>query len=205
MMLCGLWGERTTDKVKLLRQFLVIMAVSFVGEILHAVLPLPIPASIYGLVLMLALLMTGALKLDAVEDAGKFMIEIMPVMFIPAGVGLMESWGELKAVLVPVLVITLVSTIVVMVVSGRVTQAVIRLEKKHKGGDPIPEEDLDKVWVKFFKVDKARTREYGGSGIGLSIVKAIMDSFQQQCGCQNYDNGVAFWFTLEADGKTEEA
>ena len=134
-MLCGLWGERTTEKVKLLRQFLVIMAVSFVGEILHAVLPLPIPASIYGLVLMLALLMTGALKLDAVEDAGKFMIEIMPVMFIPAGVGLMESWGELKAVLVPVLVITLVSTIVVMVVSGRVTQAVIRLEKKHKGGD----------------------------------------------------------------------
>ena len=72
-------------------------------------------------------------------------------------------------------------------------------------GTPIPEEDLDKVWVKFFKVDKARTREYGGSGIGLSIVKAIMDSFQQQCGCQNYDNGVAFWFTLEADGKTEEA
>lgn len=111
------------------------MAVSFVGEILHAVLPLPIPASIYGLVLMLALLMTGALKLDTVEDAGKFMIEIMPVMFIPAGVSLMESWGELKAVLVPVLVITLVSTIVVMIVSGRVTQAVIRLEKKHKGGD----------------------------------------------------------------------
>ena len=93
-MLCGLWGERTTEKVKLLRQFLVIMAVSFVGEILHAVLPLPIPASIYGLVLMLALLMTGALKLDTVEDAGKFMIEIMPVMFIPAGVGLMESWGQ---------------------------------------------------------------------------------------------------------------
>ena len=61
--------------MKLLRQFLVIMAVSFVGEILHAVLPLPIPASIYGLVLMLALLMTGALKLDAVEDAGKFMID----------------------------------------------------------------------------------------------------------------------------------
>ena len=58
-MLCGLWGERTIEKVKLLRQFLVIMAVSFVGEILHAVLPLPIPASIYGLVLMLALLMTG--------------------------------------------------------------------------------------------------------------------------------------------------
>ena len=120
---------------KYLFQFARILAFCFLGEILHAVLPLPIPASIYGLVLMLALLMTGALKLDTVEDAGKFMIEIMPVMFIPAGVGLMESWGELKAVLVPVLVITLVSTIVVMIVSGRVTQAVIRLEKKHKGGD----------------------------------------------------------------------
>ncbi|MGN0314968.1 MAG: sensor histidine kinase [Fusicatenibacter sp.] len=66
-------------------------------------------------------------------------------------------------------------------------------------GDPIPEEDLDKIWIKFFKVDKARTREYGGSGIGLSIVKAITDSMNQHCGCRNYDNGVAFWFTLEAD------
>ena len=121
--------------MKYVKEFGIILIVSLVGELLNYFLPLPVPASIYGLVLMLALLMTGALKLDAVEDAGKFMIEIMPVMFIPAGVGLMESWGELKAVLVPVLVITLVSTIVVMVVSGRVTQAVIRLEKKQKGGD----------------------------------------------------------------------
>ena len=129
-MLCGLWGERTTEKVKLLRQFLVIMAVSFIGEILHAVLPLPIPASIYGLVLMLALLMTGALKLDAVEDAGKFMIEIMPVMFIPAGVGLMSSWGTLKPVLVPVSVITVVVIITVMLASGWVSQLIIRRDKK---------------------------------------------------------------------------
>ena len=121
--------------MKYVKEFGIILIVSLVGELLNYFLPLPVPASIYGLVLMLALLMTGALKLDTVEDAGKFMIEIMPVMFIPAGVGLMESWGELKAVLVPVLVITLVSTIVVMIVSGRVTQAVIRLEKKHKGGD----------------------------------------------------------------------
>ena len=94
MMLCGLWGERTTDKVKLLRQFLVIMAVSFIGEILHAVLPLPIPASIYGLVLMLALLMTGALKLAEVVDAGKYMLEVLRVMLVPAGVGLMEAWRQ---------------------------------------------------------------------------------------------------------------
>ena len=124
-MLCGLWGERTTEKVKLLRQFLVIMAVSFVGEILHAVLPLPIPASIYGLVLMLAFLMTGALKLDAVEDAGKFMIEIMPVMFIPAAVGLMEAWEIIKPSFLQYVVIILLSTVVVMGVSGLITQKVI--------------------------------------------------------------------------------
>ncbi|MDO5425424.1 MAG: HAMP domain-containing sensor histidine kinase [Eubacteriales bacterium] len=65
-------------------------------------------------------------------------------------------------------------------------------------GQPIPAEDLDKIWIKFYKVDKARTREYGGSGIGLSIVKAIMDSFHQKCGAVNFDNGVEFWFELDA-------
>lgn len=64
-------------------------------------------------------------------------------------------------------------------------------------GDPIPEEDIDKIWSKFYKVDKARTREYGGSGIGLSIVKAIMESFHRQCGVKNHADGVEFWFELE--------
>lgn len=64
-------------------------------------------------------------------------------------------------------------------------------------GAQIPEEELDKIWLKFYKVDKARTRAYGGSGVGLSIVKAIMDSFQQQCGVINHENGVEFWMELE--------
>lgn len=64
-------------------------------------------------------------------------------------------------------------------------------------GKPIPEEELDKIWLKFYKVDKARTREYGGSGIGLSIVKAIMDSMNRECGVKNWKNGVEFWFELE--------
>ncbi|MCR5733248.1 MAG: HAMP domain-containing histidine kinase [Lachnospiraceae bacterium] len=67
-------------------------------------------------------------------------------------------------------------------------------------GDPIPEEETDKLWNKFYKIDKARTREYGGSGIGLSIVKAIMESFNQAYGVTNYENGVAFWFELDAKG-----
>ena len=61
-------------------------------------------------------------------------------------------------------------------------------------GKPIPEEDLPKLWDKFYKVDKAHTREYGGNGIGLSIVKAIMESFHQRYGVKNFDNGVEFWF-----------
>lgn len=71
-------------------------------------------------------------------------------------------------------------------------------------GQPIPEEDLDKIWIKFYKVDKARTREYGGSGIGLSIVKAIMDSHNRPCGVENYDNGVAFWFEVEKANPVED-
>ena len=64
-------------------------------------------------------------------------------------------------------------------------------------GEPIPEEDLAQIWDKFYKVDKARTREYGGNGIGLSIVKAIMNSFHKEFGVNNYDNGVEFWFELD--------
>lgn len=64
-------------------------------------------------------------------------------------------------------------------------------------GEPIPEASIEHIWEKFYKVDKARTREYGGSGVGLSIVKAIMDSMNQQYGVINYTNGVEFWFELE--------
>lgn len=69
-------------------------------------------------------------------------------------------------------------------------------------GKQIPEADIDKVWIKFYKVDKARTREYGGSGIGLSIVKAIMASHNKECGVLNRENGVEFW--CEFDTKMEE-
>jgi signal transduction histidine kinase len=64
-------------------------------------------------------------------------------------------------------------------------------------GNQIPEDAIEKVWIKFFKVDKARTREYGGSGIGLSIVKAVMDLHNQKCGVLNHEDGVEFWLELD--------
>ena len=88
--------------MKFLRQFMIILAISFIGEVLKYIVPLPIPASIYGLVILFIALETGIIKLSAVKDTAKFLIEIMPVMFIPAGVGLMASWGILKPMLLPV-------------------------------------------------------------------------------------------------------
>ena len=92
--------------MKYFRQFFLILAISFAGEILHMVLPLPVPASIYGLVLMLLALVTGIVKIEQVKDTAVFLIEIMPVMFIPAAVGLLDSWSVLRPTIVPVIVIT---------------------------------------------------------------------------------------------------
>lgn len=116
--------------MKYLKQFLIILTISFVGEALKLLLPLPIPASIYGMVILFAGLMTGIIPLASVKDTGMFLIEIMPVMFIPAGVGLMSSWGVLKPLLVPVSIITVVSLVMVMVVGGHCTQLVIRCSTK---------------------------------------------------------------------------
>lgn len=117
--------------MKFLKQFSIILFISFLGEILHMLIPLPVPASVYGLVLMLGALVTGVLKLGQVRETAGFLIEIMPVMFIPAGVGLMESWPSLQPVWLPVILITIVTTILVMAVTGRVTQAMIGKEKKN--------------------------------------------------------------------------
>ena len=116
--------------MKFLKQFSIILLISFLGEILHMLIPLPVPASVYGLVLMLGALVTGVLKIGQVRETATFLIEIMPVMFIPAGVGLMESWPSLQPVWLPVIVITILTTILVMAVTGKVTQAMIRKEKK---------------------------------------------------------------------------
>ncbi len=113
--------------MKFILQFGIILAVTFIGEVLRYAIPLPVPASIYGLILMLLALRIKIIPLEQVKKAGTFLIEIMPLMFIPAAVGLLVSWKVLKNIWMPVLLITLVTTVVVMVVTGKVTQYVIRL------------------------------------------------------------------------------
>ena len=110
--------------MKFLRQFMIILLLSFLGEVLKMFIPLPIPASVYGLVLMLLCLVTGILKTSQVKEAAFFLIEIMPVMFIPAAAGLIDSWKVLQPLLLPILVITVVITIFVKVVTGKIAQMI---------------------------------------------------------------------------------
>ena len=115
--------------MKYLKQFLIILVISLIGEILNKLLPLPVPASIYGMMILFAGLLSGIIKLESVKEAGSFLIEIMPVMFIPAGVGLMSSWLNLKPVIIPVCIITVVAIFTVMLVSGHVTQYIVKYSK----------------------------------------------------------------------------
>ncbi len=116
--------------MKYLKQLVIILFITFIGELLNYFIPLPIPTSVYGMVLLYIALMTKIIKLSSVKETGKFLVDIMPVMFIPAGVGLLESWGVLSSMLLPIAVITAVTTVLVMAVSGIVTQIVIKTDKR---------------------------------------------------------------------------
>lgn len=117
--------------MKYMRQFGIILGVTCAGELMKYFLPLPVPGSIYGLLLMFVLLFTKVIKVEHVKDVGEFLIEIMPLMFIPAGVGLMSSWNDLQGFLVPLLVITVATTFIVVFVTGKVTDFMMdRKEKK---------------------------------------------------------------------------
>ncbi len=111
-------------------QFLIIIAFSFAGELLHYFIPLPIPASIYGIILLFVALECKWVKISDIRDVSLFLIAAMPIMFIPAATGLIDSWSIVKTSLVKYLTITFVSTFVVMGVSGLVTQIVIRRGKR---------------------------------------------------------------------------
>ena len=113
--------------MKYIFQFCRILLVCLLGELLAHVLPLPVPASVYGLVLLLAALRLGIFKLEQVKEAGSFLTGILPLLFIPAAAGVMDLWTELEAMLLPCLIAVVPVTLLVMGVTGRVTQKMRRM------------------------------------------------------------------------------
>ena len=116
--------------MKYIKESAIIFGITMIGEFLNTILPLPVPAGVYGLFLLLILLCTGLLKLEDIEATGNFLLDIMPILFIPASVGLIESYDEMKTILVPLIVTCLVSTLVVMGVTGKVTELMVAVLKK---------------------------------------------------------------------------
>lgn len=116
--------------MKYIKQFAIIAFMTFLGECLNLLVPLPVPASIYGMVLLFICLQTGILKLSQIEETADLLLGIMPIFFISPTVSLMSSIGVIKDSLLGVFVICIVSTVAVMAVTGLVAQAVIRREKK---------------------------------------------------------------------------
>lgn len=110
--------------MKLLRQFLIILFICFIGEVLNKVVHIPLPGSIIGMVLLFICLLTGVIKLEMIEEISKFLLDHLAFFFIPAGVGLMGYIGILSANLLPFLVICIVTTILVMIVTGYTVQII---------------------------------------------------------------------------------
>ncbi|WP_156065722.1 CidA/LrgA family protein [Faecalibacterium prausnitzii] len=107
-----------------------ILAFCFAGEVLHAVLPLPVPASVYGLLLLLLALCSGIVRPEQVRETGLFLTGIFPLLFVPAAAGVMELWAELGAMLLPAVIATVPVTVLVFAAAGRTTQALIHRKEK---------------------------------------------------------------------------
>ncbi|MDD3164548.1 MAG: CidA/LrgA family protein [Oscillospiraceae bacterium] len=115
------------------QQFSVILTISMLGEILHAVLPLPVPTSIYGMLLMLLALCTHVVRMEWIKDASDFLLKIMPVMFLPSAARFAAFWPQIQALLVPLTVISVGVTLVTFAATGWTAQLMIWMDRKGKG------------------------------------------------------------------------
>lgn len=116
--------------MKLFKQFTIIILFSFIGEILRGLIPFPIPASIYGILLLFFALERKILQVDDVKEVSDFLIFIMPLLFIPAAVGLIDAWNELRASLTAYVTIIIAVTLIVMVATGLITQRFLRHSRR---------------------------------------------------------------------------
>ena len=116
--------------MKYVKQFSIIAFVSLIGEGLNYLIPLPIPASIYGVIIMFVCLQTNIIPLEAVKETGMFLVSCMQIMFIPATVGLIDTWNVFVPNWIAYATVIIISTFAVMLISGKVTQAIMSLGKK---------------------------------------------------------------------------
>ena len=119
--------------MKYLKQFTMILLFVFVGEALHFLLPLPVPASIYGLIVLFLFLYNKIILPEDVKETASFLIEIMPLFFIPSAAGLVRIWNLIAAICVPLTVITVFATFAVIAVTGKAAQFVINNVKEKSG------------------------------------------------------------------------
>lgn len=118
--------------MKYLQEAVIIAAVTFAAEIIKYLLPLPVPASIYGLILLFLLLKTGAIKLRQIEHVGNLLLELMPLLLVPASVSFLTVLDTIQGMLLPVLIMGLAGTTVVMLLTGWISQWIIRRSGKEK-------------------------------------------------------------------------
>ena len=118
--------------MKYILQFGIILLISFIGELLNSIIPLPIPASIYGMLILFTALCTGILKLSHVRETGKFLITAMPLMFIAPATGLLQSWNEMQEFIIAIAVTIVFSTVIVIAGAGHMTQLIIKFKEKDK-------------------------------------------------------------------------
>ena len=117
--------------MKYIKQLFIVMIISLMGEILNWVIPLPVPASVYGIVILFAALSCGAISLDKIEETADFLLKVMPLMFIPAGAGLMNVWEDMHRDILPIALIVVVSTAATMIVAGSAAQYFVKKKKEH--------------------------------------------------------------------------
>ena len=125
--------------MKLIFECARIAAFCFAGEVCHLVLPLPIPASVYGLVLLLLALNFRLIKLEDVKEVGTYLTGIFPLLFVPAAAGVMELWAEMGEMLLPILIAIIPVTVLVMVSAGKTTQALSGRKNKEADNDAAAE------------------------------------------------------------------
>lgn len=116
--------------MNVLKPMSIILGISFLGEILHEILPIPFPSSVYGLIILFLLLQFKVVKLETIKSFSDFLIAVMPVFFVAPSIGLMDTWNVMLEILIPIILIGIGTTALIMIVTGKVSQFIIRKSSK---------------------------------------------------------------------------